>query len=118
MMNKKRLLAVGLAATLSFSGLPIHIVGMRDVFAEAVTEDFIIDENGVLQKYNGAGEDIVIPDGVTGIGEFAFNFCIGLSSVTIPEGVTEIGDCAFHECNELTDVMIPESVTSIGKDVF
>ena len=43
--------------------------------------------------------DLVIPDGVTRIGDWAFRFCSGLTSVSIPESVTEIGELAFEGCN-------------------
>ena len=62
--------------------------------------------------------DLLIPDGVTSIGAYAFYECIGLTSVTIPDGVTSIGDYAFGGCIGLTSVTIPESVTSIGDYAF
>ncbi|MGN0814096.1 MAG: leucine-rich repeat domain-containing protein [Candidatus Coproplasma sp.] len=61
---------------------------------------------------------VVIPEGVTSIGDYAFRGCSGLTSVVIPEGVTSIGDYAFSGCSSLTSVTIPESVTSIGKFAF
>ena len=54
---------------------------------------------------------------VTSIGNSAFFYCSGLTSITIPEGVTSIGDGAF-EYSGLTSITIPESVTSIGNDAF
>ena len=75
--------------------------------------DFEI-KNGVLVKYTGAGGDVVIPDGVTGIGDHAFCECTSLTSITVPNGVTTIGDYMFHSCKSLTSVTIPDSVTSIG----
>ena len=62
--------------------------------------------------------DLVIPDGVTSIGDGAFDGCSGLTSVTIPDGVTSIGDGAFYGCSGLTSVTIPDSVTSIGSYAF
>ena len=59
-----------------------------------------------------------IPKGVTSIGDNAFEYCKGLTSVTIPNSVTSIGEGAFYECSGLTSVTIPESVTSIGEDAF
>ena len=59
-----------------------------------------------------------IPDGVTSIGYGAFCYCTGLTSVDIPDGVTSIGHFAFYDCSRLTSVDIPDSVTSIGNDAF
>ena len=67
------------------------------------------------------GEEIinlVIPDDVTSIGDYAFYGCSSLESVNIPNSVTSIGNVAFRECSGLTSVTIPNSVTSIGNLVF
>ena len=76
---------------------------------------------------NGYTGEIVIPESVTynevvynvkAIGDNAFCYCSGLTSVTIPNSVTSIGYYAFRECSGLTSVTIPSSVTSIGSRVF
>lgn len=54
--------------------------------------------------------DLVIPDSVTSIGEYAFYGCSGLTSVTIGEGVTSIGDYAFASCIGLTSVTFEGTV--------
>ena len=59
-----------------------------------------------------------IPNSVTTIGERAFRYCSGLTSVTIPNSVTSIGYGAFANCSGLTSVTIPNSVTSIGYGAF
>ena len=61
---------------------------------------------------------VVIPDSVTSIGSSAFAYCTGLTSVVIPNSVTSIGDFAFSDCSNLTSVAIPDSVTSIGDFAF
>ena len=79
--------------------------------------DFEI-ENGVLKKYHGEGGNVIIPDGVKSIGNYAFNYCSSLASVIIPESVTSIGDYAFRNCSSLSSVTIPGSVASMGNGVF
>ena len=59
-----------------------------------------------------------IPDGVTAIGDYAFYYCSGLTSVTIPSSVTSIGESAFQHCTGLTSITIPNSVTSIVNLAF
>ena len=59
-----------------------------------------------------------IPDSVTSIGAYAFEYCESLTSVTIPDSVTSIGNSAFADCYSLTSITIPDSVTSIGEDAF
>ena len=63
-------------------------------------------------------KDLVIPNGVSTIKDYAFNGFKGLTSVTIPNSVTTIGNTAFYFCTGLTDITIPNSVTMIGNDAF
>jgi hypothetical protein len=61
---------------------------------------------------------VTIPDGVINIGEEAFYHCNGLTSMTIPKSVTDIGEGAFNHCTGLTGMTIPDNITSIGKEAF
>ena len=61
---------------------------------------------------------VTIPNSVTSIGSYAFSGCSGLTSVTIPNSVTSIGDRAFSGCSGLTSVTIGNSMTYIGNYAF
>ena len=63
-------------------------------------------------------KDLVIPNTVNSIHDYAFNGCSSLTSITIPNSVTSIGDWAFRDCSSLTSVTIGNSVTSIGYSAF
>lgn len=75
-------------------------------------------ENGVLKKYHGNANAVVIPDGVTSIGDFAFQNCESLTAVKIADSVTSIGNFAFWGCGALASVYIPDGLTSIGDGAF
>jgi hypothetical protein len=84
----------------------------------------VVIENGVTRigEYAFFGcrslASVTIPNSVTSIGDSAFLFCRSLASVTIPDSVTSIGDYSFYGCRSLTNVTIPNSVTSIGDSAF
>ena len=62
-------------------------------------------------------DELVIPNTITKIGDYAFKYC-KLTSVEIPNSVTNIGMGAFYYCTSLTSIDIPNSVTTIGKYAF
>lgn len=62
--------------------------------------------------------DLIIPNNITKIGNYAFICCSGLTSLTIGNNVTEIGRNAFAGCSSLKSVTIPNSVASIGVCAF
>lgn len=93
-----------------------------------------LDENGLLTiSGNGAMgnytylssspwgtniKSVIIENGVTSIGNYAFRSCDALTNITIPNSVTNIGHNAFWGCKRLTNITIPDSVTNIGGYAF
>ena len=123
----------------------------KNVYTKAGESKLSKDENGLvvfsdssdklLVDYQGSNGDVVVPNSITQIYEYAFfnntslltvtilsNItsipdyafagCTGLTSITIPDSVTKIGDAAFYGCKGLTSITIPNSVTSIGSSAF
>ena len=69
-------------------------------------------------QYTNLIQKVIIEEGITRIGEYAFDVCSTLTSINIPESVTSIDAFAFEGCSSLTSIMIPEGVTSIGGYAF
>ena len=71
-------------------------------------------------SHAGQISEVVIENGVRGIGSHAFNGCIGLTSIEIPASVMSIGNSVFEGCHRLTSVLFAEGskLASIGNYAF
>lgn len=133
--------AACLAVTVTAAALPAEIA----VYAEETAptsgtlqggQTWTLDGNGTL-TISGTGEmkerqetdypwdlqreavkKLVIQDGVTNIGSYAFHDCHALAEVTIPQSVMKIASYAFDECRLLKEVKLPQSLTYIGAGAF
>ena len=74
--------------------------------------------NRPWENYEDKIKTVIINDGVTTIGSFAFYSFGKVDSVTIPESVLEIGNSAFSYCKKLINITIPDIVTVIDESVF
>lgn len=117
--------------------------GTLSIHGSGKTGDwFIVNDNRPWRKYTSNIKKVVIANGVTRIGDTAFENCRNLSSVTIPNSVKTIGDSAFtytkwledmHNKNQLVIInsilidatkyqyptlRIPNTVTSISGGTF
>ncbi len=124
MKNVKRLTAVILSALMvasAFSALPVSAAEVEsNTSAVSSDENFIsgdyeytfLDDGTVeISKYIGSDKEITIPDTidgkkVTSIGNYVFENCIGLESITIPENITNIEHMAFYYCTNLESINV------------
>ena len=100
--------------------------GLTSIAVEAGNSAYSADGGVLFDKSKktlicypaGKTGSYTIPNSVTSIGNSAFYYCTGLTSVTIPNSVNRIGTYAFYYCTGLTSVTIPNSVGSIGSYAF
>lgn len=84
-----------------------------------------ISGKGEMKKYSSTPPwgnyivfTVIIDNGVTSIGDYAFYCCTRMTSIAIPDSVTSIGQSAFSQCRSLTNIMLPDSVTIIDEFAF
>ena len=75
-------------------------------------------KEGVLIKYNGHEENVIVPDGVKIIGARAFRGCDKIKTVTLPSSVTEIEKHAFAYRRSLKSIYLPDSIKIIHEYAF
>ena len=80
--------------------------------------EFYSKEDWHNTQYTNVIENVMIENGITSIGSYAFKGCSSLESIIIPSSVTSIGSSVFFGCSSLKSINISSSVTSIGSDVF
>ena len=92
--------------------------GTLNISGTGAMKDYNADDNLSPAYNNSKVKKIVIEDGVTSIGNKAFDSCSSLTSITIPNSVTSIKAATFYGCTSLTSITIPDGVTSIGYATF
>lgn len=112
----------------AFYGCPstLETGGTGQVRYSTYNNKLSIGGNGMMGNYTSTstlpwGEaitSIIIEDGVTNIGNYAFYNCSSLTEITISDSVTSIGNRAFSYCTDLTNITGANEVTSIGEYAF
>lgn len=92
----------------------IEVDASNPAYSSADGVLFNSDRTVLIECPGGKAGDYVIPNSVTGIGDWAFNQCFKMTGVLIPNSVTNIGRGAFMDCSALSQITIPESVIIIG----
>ncbi|MBR3106471.1 MAG: leucine-rich repeat protein [Clostridia bacterium] len=92
-------------------------------YCYSISVDAIVVEEGVTSigdyAFSGQGNvaSVSLPSTVTTIGDNSFANCGSLESIDLPDDLTAIGDSAFYECS-ITEIVIPDGVTEIGEYTF
>lgn len=97
-----------LSWTLKDGVLTISGIGMMESYSSSRYQPWYMEK---ITK-------VVIKEGVTSIGDYAFHQCDDLMSVTIPDSITSIGSGAFFYCTSLTSIAIPDGVECIDTNTF
>ena len=90
----------------------LSVSNCNDNYISKLSNDngFIIYTDGgerILVGYAGKETNLVLPNYITKINQYAFRDCSSLTSVVIPNSVTEIGYGAFSGCSKLTEITLP-----------
>jgi hypothetical protein len=101
----------------NFNDTAPHDIGVEKASYD-YDSDFVV-ERSVLIRYNGyTKKDVRIPDGITVIGESAFQGMNNIESVYIPDGAELISEGAFSGCKNLQAIHIPDSLITIDREAF
>jgi hypothetical protein len=106
------------------NGVALHLSPSRSAWkrllclTESTAAGLVVKNNEIINyEYYNLPDAVIVPHGVTSIGEHAFHDCM-ITSIILPAGVTTIGDGAFHGCSHLTALALPAGVKHIAKFVF
>lgn len=98
------------------SDCPWH--GVRYALKKIVVEDGVTSIGSYAFSFDLSVTDVTLPSSLKTIGNDAFWGCYGLTSVVIPEGVTTIGAYAFEQCSAIKTITVPASATKFGDRAF
>ena len=90
----------------------------KTVAGNVTMPDYLPYEKPAWANYYSSIKSIVIEDGITNIGNYAFYFCAQATSVSLPDSITSIGENAFEQCGALQLNAIPKNTKTIGNYAF
>lgn len=100
------------------ASMAIALVAFATVGQTAWADTFTTDANKIVTGYFGAGGDIVLPDGATGVADTVFAGKAAITSVTFPASVTSIGEEAFQDCSGITNIIFMGDAPVLGDYAF
>ena len=117
-----------LILALCFTGLAAAEVtagGSAGQLTWSLSSDGVLTISGTGRITNSPWRDycddiksVVVTDGVTDIGDWAFAYCENLETVSFPDSLMSIGAYAFFSCDHIDSITIPSNTTEIGIDAF
>ncbi|MBQ8136065.1 MAG: leucine-rich repeat domain-containing protein, partial [Clostridia bacterium] len=99
----------------SLGGHPVSAIGDR-AFSNEGWIEFYTDEYPDYQRESI--RRLTVPEGVTRIGAYAFEYCFNLIEITLPSTLLEIGEGAFDQCTTLSRVSLPSGLRALGSLAF
>ena len=111
-------------STLNYNAVNCEMGGQWLDAATSSLTTLTIGENVEVIPYrafrncNNVTGELVIPNSVTYIGEYAFEECHSLTSITIPEGITSIEQGTFAYCSSVETINLPSTIENIGYWAF
>lgn len=94
------------------------VVDGRNCTGDVVIPNNIVSISDYAFEYNDELISVTFPEKLKSIGAYAFDECKNLTSAPIPNGLTVLRSGAFRYCTKLTEADVPESVTEIQNSVF
>ena len=117
--STKTLTISGKGKMVDYDGESLHLTPWHNFVISRILISDGVTSIGAYAFVGGSSiTNITIPNSVTLIGERAFFGCSNFTSVTIPNSVKTIDYCAFEFCTSLSSITIPKSVETIGEYAF
>ena len=129
--NCEKLKSVTIPPNVSSIGLATFVEGLSESSLTEIKVDpenpYFSEKDGVVFSKDGTklivfpsgrSGDYQIPDGTVSVGDYAFYYCVNVSSITVPGSVRSLGEGAFGNCSSLTKAVLNEGLEEIGEYAF
>lgn len=129
--NCEKLKSVTIPPNVSSIGLAAFVEGLSESSLTEIKVDpenpYFSEKDGVVFSKDGTklivfpsgrSGDYQIPDGTVSVGDYAFYYCVNVSSITVPGSVRSLGEGAFGNCSSLTKTVLNEGLEEIGEYAF
>lgn len=91
--------------------IPSHVKIFENRIHKVSYVSHLFHENSIINE-------IILPETITSIGDYAFASCKSLKKVKLPSSILNIEYKSFYCCEELSELTIPNSVVKIGEEAF